>query len=144
MVIVVVIDSSDPKTGAETLAKAKDAAPHAVEDVGVRIVGGGGVYYLAPVIYSEIAEPVEDTKVRGIVRIVATMNPPVAWFSLHIDDSYLTTVRRTPQVFGAETCVLWNSRTVPNGPHQISLKAYDEQDLEIPFGASDVRVLVAN
>jgi len=50
----------------------------------------------------------------------------------------------SPKVFSAETCVVWNSRTVPNGSHQISLKAYDEQDLEIPFGDADLRVFVAN
>src|SRR5208337_86579 len=97
LVIVVVVDSSDPETGQATLVKAVAQAPRSVEDVGVRVVGGGGVYLLGPVIVSEILAPTDDDKVNGIVKIVTSASSMVSWISLHIDDSYLAASQQSEQ-----------------------------------------------
>ncbi|HLX37212.1 MAG TPA: hypothetical protein VKR29_05400 [Candidatus Binataceae bacterium] len=144
LVIVVVVDTACTKNGVEEIAKVKAFAPRSVEDVGVRIIGGGGAYLLGPVIYSEIEEPIDDARISGIVPILTSINPDVAWISVHIDDSYLAMLRPEVNSMATENCMLWNSRTVPNGLHKISLKAYLRDNREIPFGGNEIGVKVAN
>ena len=144
LVIVVVVDTAYPKKEAEEIAKAKAAAPRQVEDVGVRIIGGGGAYLLGPIIYSEIEEPIDDARIRGVVRILTMLNPDVEWISVHIDETYLVRLQPTLKSIAVENCVLWNSRTIPNGRHRISLKAYFKDNREIPLGGNAIEVNVAN
>ncbi len=144
LVIVVIVDSSDPETGRAMLAKAMAQAPRSVEDLGVRVVGGGGVYLLGPVIISEILAPTNEDKVNGIVKIVTSASSKVSWISLHIDDSFLASSPPSVRDWRDDICTKWNSYTVPNGPHTISVKAYGSDMREIEPGESQVTVTVAN
>jgi hypothetical protein len=145
LVIVVVVDSSDPETGRTTLAKAEAQAPRSVEDVGVRIVGGGGIWALPGGLNSEIIAPTDQDTVKGVVRIVTSLTPFVIWVSVHIDDNLLASSQPSERKDWETTiCANWNSRTVPNGPHTISVKSYSSDMQEIPTGPDQISVTVAN
>lgn len=143
LVIVVIVDSSDPETGPAVLAKAQVQAPLLVEEVAVHVVGGGGLYAL-PGFGSETIAPTNGDKVKGIVRIVTDIMPPVIWFSVHVDDNFLASSPPSDRDSMEAVCTKWNSHSVPNGPHTILVKSYGPDNSEIEAIRDRITVNVAN
>ncbi|HJU10806.1 MAG TPA: hypothetical protein VJ728_08010 [Candidatus Binataceae bacterium] len=66
--------------------------------------------------------------------ITTSIGRGVSWTDLYIDGNYLSS--------GPPFTTSWNSATVPNGNHTISVEAFNAADLVI--GSDSVRVAVAN
>lgn len=81
-----------------------------------------------------ILSPKNGSTVSGAVQIYTTVQPQVLWIDVYIDGQSLAT--SPPYTFS------WNSTTVPNGTHQISAAAFNNQDQEI--GTDQVSVKVSN
>lgn len=83
----------------------------------------------------KITSPANNATVNGIVTVNATVGPKVWWAKLYIDggDGPVS----PPYSFS------WNSTTVPNGSHTLTVKAFAEFS-STPLSTSSINVTVSN
>ena len=83
---------------------------------------------------AKILSPVNGATVSGTVSIQTQVSSQVLWENVYIDGKHLAS--SPPYTFS------WNSTTVPNGQHVISVKAFDRSNALI--GGASVTVTVKN
>jgi hypothetical protein len=81
-----------------------------------------------------ISAPANGATVSGLTTIATAIGHGVSWTDLYIDGNYLSS--------GPPFTTTWNSATMPNGGHTISVKAFASNDSVI--GSQSVNVTVSN
>lgn len=82
----------------------------------------------------QIMSPPCHGRVVGKVAIAVTADPSVKSVNLYVDGSFLAS---SPPYSWA-----WDSRTVPNGAHTISVRAYRKHG--VVLGSDSAPIMVAN
>lgn len=82
---------------------------------------------------AKIMSPINTATVGGTVNIFTAVRSQVLWINLYVDGNYLAS--SPPYNFS------WDSTTVSNGTHTISIKAYDGSG---QLGSDSISVNVAN
>ena len=82
---------------------------------------------------AKIMSPINTATVAGTVNVFTTVSSQVVWINVYVDGNYLTS--SPPYNFS------WDSTTVSNGTHTISIKAYDGSG---QIGADSIAVDVQN
>src|SRR2546423_1614395 len=81
-----------------------------------------------------IAAPYKNATLSGIVEIATTVNSAAAWVNFYIDGQYLRS--------GPPYATSWDSTSVGNGPHAISVAAFATGGAHL--GSARVRVKIKN
>lgn len=81
-----------------------------------------------------ITSPANGATVSGSVSIVTQVGAAVVWENVYIDGKYFAS--SPPYTF------TWNSASVPNGAHSISVKAFGQGGTQI--GSASISVMVSN
>ncbi len=81
-----------------------------------------------------ITAPLNGATVSGTVSIATQVNSSVSWINIYVDGIYFAS--SPPFTFS------WNSPTVPNGPHTISVRAFSGSGTQV--GSDAVTLTVAN
>jgi hypothetical protein len=79
-----------------------------------------------------ISSPKTGATVSGPVSIASQVSPSVSWVNFYVDSSWIAASPPYTKI--------WNSLTVPNGPHQISVKAYNSKNALIAAAAVNINV----
>jgi len=133
-------NSTTVANGAHTISAksyATGGAQNGTYSISVTVSNSGGPTPTAtstPSSTVKITAPANGATVSGTVTITARVASNVVWINIYIDGGYLAS--GPPYTFS------WNSKTVANGTHAISTKAYASGGAQL--GSDSISVKVAN
>jgi len=136
----------DPSTNSFTetgsMTQARDQFVASRLNNGLVLVTGGysqtsDLYTPATMPVAKIISPVNNSVVQNTVIISTTVSPKVQWINLYVDGNYITS--SPPYNFP------WDSTTVANGSHTISIEAFSSSSgSRTEVGSDSITVDVKN
>jgi hypothetical protein len=132
-------NSNSVANGSHTLAVSAFArggtTPLATSSITVEVANGSATNYSSSSSIVSITSPASGSSVSGEVTVVAAVGSGVWWAELYLDGQAIE--NSPPYSFG------WNSASVANGTHKLSVNAFAREGTT-PLATASISVVVAN
>jgi Bacterial Ig domain/Protein of unknown function (DUF1565) len=100
--------------------------------------GAGAAWATAATANVRIVSPANGATVQGSITIATSESAGVSWINVYVDGVWVASNSPTAP---APYSVTWNSTSVANGQHSVSVKGYDNRNDAVASGKIGVDVL---